>query len=295
MRNSSKQETGTLYLVATPIGNLKDITFRAVETLKSVDLIAAEDTRHTRKLLTHYEIKNRLVSYHDHNKEKSAGNIIKKLSAGWDVALVSDAGTPGISDPGFYMVRLARKNGIQVTACPGACAAVTALSISGIPSDKFSFFGFLPVKKGKRKNFLKNLANENKSMVFYESNIRVQNFLEELFEALGDRYTVVVRELTKLFEETVTGRLSGLIGDERFTGGKGEFTIIVSAEDKRGKKADTAMMSAELKGEILSLLESGTPLKVISLRISEVYDFSKKESYALCLELKSRQDRSNKS
>ena len=285
MKKSKEKNTGILYLVSTPIGNLKDITFRAVEVLKSVGIIAAEDTRHTRKLLTHYGIKKRLISYHDHNKKKSAPGIIKKLSEGEDVALVSDAGTPGISDPGYYLVNLAYKNDISVTACPGPCAAVMALSISGLPTDKFAFFGFLPTKPGKRNIFLKTLANENKSMVLYESSVRVEYLLKDLYDVLGDRYVVVARELTKIFEETIKGKLSEILKSGSLAKCKGELVVVVSAKDEK-KKGYVSQKLDKVKDEVLDLLKCGAPMKEVSKQISDKYGVPKKEAYKFCLKLK---------
>ncbi|MFC1855204.1 16S rRNA (cytidine(1402)-2'-O)-methyltransferase [Thermodesulfobacteriota bacterium] len=277
MTDEKNEKTGTLYLVSTPIGNLKDITFRAVETLKSVSIIAAEDTRHTRKLLTHYMIKNRLLSYHDHNKAGSAPEIVKALQAGKDVALVTDAGTPGISDPGYYLVSMALKNGIKVTACPGPCAAIMALSISGLSTDSFTFFGFVPAKGSKRKNLLKSLANENRSMVFYESSSRVEGLLQDVLTALGDRYVVVTRELTKIFEEAIRGDISDLLSSGRLSKLKGELAVIIS------KGLEKKISIEDVKDEALTLLRSGESVKTVSKQISEQYGISKKEVYSYCL------------
>lgn len=276
---------GTLYLVSTPIGNLKDITLRAIEVLKSVNIIAVEDTRHTRKLLNHYGIKKRLITYHDHNKTKSAPGIVKKMLEGENVALVSDAGTPGISDPGYYLVNLAYKNGIKVTACPGPCAAIMALSISGLPTDKFSFYGFLPAKPGKKKNFLKTLANENKSMVLYESSVRIENLLKDIYDILGDRYVVVARELTKIFEETIKGKLSEILTNPLISECKGELVVIISGKEVK-REENVSQSLDDIKEEVLKILKSGAPVKEVSKRISEKYGVSKKEAYKFCLKLK---------
>ena len=274
------KKTGTLYLVSTPIGNLKDITYRAVETLSKVSLIAAEDTRHTRKLLHHYTITTNTVSYHDHNKVRGSKSILKVLMGGGDVALVSDAGTPGISDPGYYLVNRALESGLRVTACPGPCAAVMALSISGLPTDSFSFYGFVPTKTIKRKNFLKTLANENKSMVFYESSGRIKSMLQDVYEVLGNRRVVVSRELTKMFEETIRGSLDELLKDDLLTELKGELVVIVSKRDKQDKASID-----ELSDEILRLLGVGATVKDVSSTISEKYAISKKEVYDYCIKV----------
>jgi 16S rRNA (cytidine1402-2'-O)-methyltransferase len=199
------QGYGTLTLVSTPIGNLGDMTFRGVETLKNVDTILAEDTRHSRKLLTHYAIKNKLVSYHDFNKERVTPGFIERLKAGENLALVTDAGTPGISDPGFYLVRAALREGIQVTSVPGANAILPALAISGFPTNAFLFEGFLPKKSGELKRKLESLETEKRTAVFFVSPYKLMKVLEAVRELLPARRVAVVRELTKLHEEVSIG------------------------------------------------------------------------------------------
>ena len=191
-----------IYVVATPIGNLKDITFRAVEILKGVDLILAEDTRRTGVLLNHYKIKKKMISYNDFNKEKKTPEVIKLLEEGKEIALVSDAGTPGISDPGFYLVRECVNKGVGVSPVPGACAFVSAIVCSGLATDKFSFFGFLPKKEGKKKEFFSKLKG---TAVFYESPHRILKTLKVMSLIIPDRQVVIGRELTKKFEEFIRG------------------------------------------------------------------------------------------
>ena len=225
----SGQET-QLYLVPTPIGNLKDITLRALEVLQSVDAVLAEDTRTTGKLLKHYDIKQALISYHAHNEHSAIKRIIDQLEEGKVLALVSDAGSPGISDPGFLVVKEALKKGLKVEALPGATAFVPALVKSGLPSDRFVFEGFLPPKKG-RQTRLEQLANEPRTIIFYESPHRLLKTLHQLTEYLGEERRVSVsRELTKMFEETVNGTLEEVI--KHFETGtiKGEFVIIVGGK-----------------------------------------------------------------
>ncbi|NCA93429.1 16S rRNA (cytidine(1402)-2'-O)-methyltransferase, partial [bacterium] len=190
-----------LYIVSTPIGNLKDITFRAVEALRSVDLIAAEDTRHTHILCQHYEITTPLTSYFEHNQVSKGAYILKQLQEGKNVALVTDAGTPGISDPGYQLIHEAKKNKIPITVIPGATALITALSYSGLPTDRFVFEGFLPVKTQGRRNKLEKFKTEDRTIIFYESPHRILKTLEDMKEVLNDPYVVVARELTKKFEE----------------------------------------------------------------------------------------------
>ncbi|MBW1678967.1 MAG: 16S rRNA (cytidine(1402)-2'-O)-methyltransferase [Deltaproteobacteria bacterium] len=220
---------GTLFIIATPIGNLEDITFRAVNMLKEADLIAAEDTRRTRILLNAYSISASLTSYHDHNKERQGKRLLKKLLSGKSIALVSDAGTPGISDPGYYLVNLAIQNDIIVTPVPGVSAIITALSVSGLPSDRFSFEGFLPKKVNLRRKYIHKLINEERTIILYESPHRIMATLQDFLEICGERWIVVARELTKVYEEIVRGPLSGVLKKLNEKKRKGEFTILVSS------------------------------------------------------------------
>ncbi|MBE9550575.1 MAG: 16S rRNA (cytidine(1402)-2'-O)-methyltransferase [Proteobacteria bacterium] len=233
------KKQGRLFVVATPIGNLEDITLRALRILKEVDLIAAEDTRHTRKLLSHYAISTRLVSYHDHNKESRAPELIEKLKGNWDIALVSDAGTPAISDPGYFLIGRAKEGGIRVVSVPGACAAVAALSISGLPSDRFLFVGFLARKKKKRTEVLQGLKSKGMTLIFYESPHRLLRTLADLVSVVGDRSAVVARELTKYHEEVIRGSLSEILATlsdrDRI---RGECTLLVEGRKEKEFKSD---------------------------------------------------------
>lgn len=233
------KKQGRLFVVATPIGNLEDITLRALRILKEVDLIAAEDTRHTRKLLAHYAISTQLVSYHDHNKESRAPELIEKLKGNWDIALVSDAGTPAISDPGYFLIGRAKEGGIRVVSVPGACAAVAALSISGLPSDRFLFIGFLARKKKKRTEVLQGLKSKGMTLIFYESPHRLLRTLAELVSLVGDRSAVVARELTKYHEEVIRGSLSEILATlsdrDRI---RGECTLLVEGRKEKEFKSD---------------------------------------------------------
>lgn len=216
-----------LYIVATPIGNLKDITLRALEILKSVDLIAAEDTRHTRKLLAHYDIHIPLTSYFEHNKITKAAYLIKVLKDGKNIALVSDSGTPGISDPGFTIIRLALKNGISVISIPGPCALIAGLVVSGKPMHRFVFEGFLPPKQGARKKRLKALLSEERTIIIYESPHRILKTLGDMQEVLGEREIVIAREITKKFEEFKRGKVSECVRYFTENSPRGEFVIIL--------------------------------------------------------------------
>ena len=220
-----------LYLVPTPIGNLKDFTFRAVEVLNEVDFILCEDTRTSSKLLQHYNIKKPLTPYHQHNEHKVVDHLVTQLSAGKNIALITDAGTPGISDPAFLLVRACKAAGLQVTSLPGATAFVPALVNSGIPSSRFTFEGFIPLKKGK-KTLMESLANEERTMIFYESPMRLVKTLELFKSYFGaDRQAAVSRELTKMFEENITDSIENLIIHFTAKQVKGEIVIVVAGKE----------------------------------------------------------------
>jgi len=229
---------GKLYIIPTPVGNLEDITFRAIRLLKEVSLILAEDTRTTGILLKHFDIQNKMQSYHKFNEHKAVAHIVDRINAGEDMALVSDAGTPGISDPGFLVVRECVSAGIQVECLPGATAFVPALVASGIPCDRFCFEGFLPQKKG-RMTRLKILADENKTIVFYESPHRVLKTLTQLAEYMGeDRYAATCREISKKYEEILRGSLKELILHYTMNEPRGEFVIVLSGKEERSKERE---------------------------------------------------------
>lgn len=219
--------SGILYLCATPIGNLDDMSIRTLKTLKEVDLIAAEDTRHTLKLINHFEIDTPMTSYHEHNKHLKGIQLIEKLLNGKNIALVTDAGTPGISDPGEELVKLAHENNITVTSTPGAVALITALIISGMPTRRFVFEGFLPSDKKERKEIINKFIKETRTVILYEAPHRIKTVLEELFSNLGNRNIAIVRELTKKYEEIKKGTLVELIEFYKTNDPKGEFVIIL--------------------------------------------------------------------
>jgi 16S rRNA (cytidine1402-2'-O)-methyltransferase len=224
---------GCLYLVATPIGNLEDITLRALRILKEVDLIACEDTRQTRKLLTHYDIHTRVESYHEHNEMTRAPKLVIELEQAAQIALVSDAGTPGISDPGYRLVALCLRHGIQVVPVPGASALITALAASGIATDEFVFIGFLPPQTGARHAAIESLAGEQRTLVFYEAPHRLVAMLEDALAILGDRHAVIAREVTKIHEEFRRGRISELLVSFQERPPRGEITVIFARADER--------------------------------------------------------------
>ena len=225
--------SGTLYLVSTPIGNLEDITLRALRVLKEVDLIAAEDTRQTRRLLTHYNISTPLTSYFEGNQQAKGDKLIERLKAGEAIALVSDAGTPIISDPGYPLLRRCIDAEIPVVPIPGASAVITSASISGLPLHNFTFEGFLSPKSGKRKRQLSVLADEERTLILFESPHRLRRFLEDVLEVMGERDMVVARELTKRFEEIFRGSVSDALKKFQETEPRGEFTILIAGTRRK--------------------------------------------------------------
>jgi len=224
------KNVGTLYIVATPIGNLKDFTYRAVETLQNVQLIAAEDTRHSRKLLLHYKIGTPTISYFEHNRFTRIPKIIKTLNSGSDVAVITDAGTPGVSDPAYKLVRAAIEEGIRVEAIPGSSALLSALVSSGLPTDRFLFEGFIPSKKGRKKR-LESIQDDQATIVFFESPHRVVKTLNDIYEVLGDRPAVLARELTKLHEEIIRGTVSELLTYFTQKSPRGECVLMIGKDD----------------------------------------------------------------
>jgi len=227
---------GILYICGTPIGNLEDITLRALDILKKVELIAAEDTRHTKKLLNYYQINTPVTSYYEYNKFKKAPYLIEKIKSGQKIALVSDAGMPGISDPGYVLINLALKNNVKVIPIPGVSALTTALVVSGLPTDKFIFEGFLPRKSTERKKYFKNIENEERTIIFYEAPHRLKRALKDMLDIWGDREITVARELTKSYEEMLRGKLSEVINEINRREIKGEITLVVQGGIKKKEK-----------------------------------------------------------
>jgi len=273
---------GVLYIVATPIGNLEDITLRALRVLKEVDLIAAEDTRHTRILLSHYDIRTPLTSYHEHNERTKAQSLVERLLGGENIALVSDAGTPAISDPGYRLVVDAIHAGIRVIPLPGASALVATLSAGGLPTDRFAFEGFLPAKKQERRARLQELRQEARTLVFYEAPHRLKESLQDMQQIIGDREIVVGRELSKVHEEFLRGTVSEVVARLSDREVKGEITIVVHG------CTDECQVSEESIGtEIHRLIDEGMGIKDISELLGERYHVSKRQIYQLALKLKS--------
>ena len=278
---------GTLYLCATPIGNLDDLSFRAVAILKAVSLIAAEDTRHTRKLTSRFDIHCPLTSYHEHNKVRKGPELLEKLRAGQDVALVSDAGMPGISDPGEDLVRLAVQAGITVTPIPGPCAAVTALTASALPTGSFVFAGFLPKQASARRERLLVLRGYPETLIFYESPHQLLRTLEELQAVLGDRQAVIGRELTKLHEEFRRGRLSELAARFREQAPRGEFVVMVAGRDETmamPEPAATQISDEGIRQELARRIAAGANKKDAIRMTASQWGLSRRRVYQLALD-----------
>ncbi|MBU2979475.1 16S rRNA (cytidine(1402)-2'-O)-methyltransferase [Alteromonas sp. C1M14] len=276
-------ETATLFIVPTPIGNLDDMSSRAIETLKSVSWIAAEDTRHTQRLLQHFSINTRSLSLHEHNESKRTAMLCQRLKEGESIALVSDAGTPLISDPGFVLVRRCREEGINIVALPGPCAFVTALSASGLATDKFMFEGFLPPKTGARKQVLAPLKDREFTTVYYEAPRRIFDTVSDVCDTLGqDRRIVIGKELTKAFETYVDGTaadvLTWLAADP--VRQKGEFVLMIS-----GVKGEEKPVPAEAM-DLLIMLQAALPLKKAAAIVAEHYSLKKNTLYQAGLEHK---------
>ena len=268
---------GKLYLVATPIGNLEDITFRAIKVLKDVDIIAAEDTRHTLKLLNHYEISKPLVSYHRHNEDVKSDILIQKLLNGENVAVVTDAGTPGISDPGEEIVKQAIENEIEIVPIPGACAMINALIISGLNTRKFSFYGFLPLNNKLRKNAFDLILKENKTVILYEAPHKIQKTLEDILKYIGDISCVIVRELTKIHEEVLRGNVSYLL--QKIDNPKGEFILLLDLNKNYCIEKDSENSKKDIEELYDMYFEEGMEKKEIIKKIAKDKGVSKNEIY----------------
>lgn len=272
---------GTLYIVATPIGNLEDITLRALRVLKDVDLIAAEDTRHTRILLDHHGIHASVTSYHEHNERAKAQELVRQLEKGVNIALVSDAGTPAISDPGYRLILTAITAGARVVPIPGASALTAVLSACGLPTDGFVFEGFLPAKQQQRRSRLQTLCREIKTLIFYEAPHRLCECLGDIGEILGDREMTLAREVTKVHEEFLRGPVSQILQQIADRQIKGEVTLVV-----RGWDQQTAVSLQEVKQEAHELLAQGMRVKEIAEVLGEKYGYAKKEIYRIAVEQK---------
>ncbi len=283
MEQENAHSAGVLYVVGTPIGNLEDMTFRAVRILQTVDVIAAEDTRHTGKLLQHFQVETPQISCHQHNIQSRLPVLLERLHAGQKLALVTDAGMPGISDPGYELVQACVLEGILVVPIPGPTAAITALSASGLPTDRFCFEGFLPVKGGARRTRLTALQPETRTMILYEAPHRLRQTLKDLAETLGiDRSTVVSRELTKRYETFWRGTLAEAIAHFAVEDPRGEFTLVVAGAVIAPISVPT---QAEVQGAIQQLLEQGMPRSQASKEVAKMLNLSRREVYQLALTL----------
>ncbi|MBD2613113.1 MAG: 16S rRNA (cytidine(1402)-2'-O)-methyltransferase [Nostoc sp. ZfuVER08] len=272
----------TLYVVGTPIGNLEDMTFRAVRILQTVDMIAAEDTRHTGKLLQHFEIKTPQISYHEHNRTSRIPELLQYLTNDKAIALVSDAGMPGISDPGYELIEACIEAGISVVPIPGASAAITALSAAGLPTDRFVFEGFLPAKSQQRREHLESLQTESRTLIFYESPHRLQDTLQDLAEILGsDRQIVLARELTKLYEEFWRGTIAEAIAHYSQREPQGEYTLVVAGIPP----SQPQLTQEELKAELKQLISQGISRSQASRQLAKETSLPRRQLYQLALSL----------
>jgi len=280
--DSMSKQPGSLYIVGTPLGNLEDMSFRAVRILQSVDLIAAEDTRHTAKLLRHYQIKTPQVSYHEHNLRTRTPELLQRLGQGQTLALVTDAGMPGISDPGYDLVQACAAAAIPVVPVPGPTAAIAALSASGLPTDRFVFEGFLPAKGAARRQRLEALQAELRTMILYEAPHRLRSTLQDLAGVLGsDRSITLARELTKLHEEFWRGTLGAAIAHYRERSPQGEFTLVIAGANPEQPQ----LSEATLKGELLSLIQQGVSRSQASRQLAQQTSLSRRQIYQLALEI----------
>ncbi len=265
---------GALYIVSTPIGNLEDITLRALSVLKEVDFIAAEDTRHSLKLLSHYGISKPLISYWREREKIKSVEILEKLHSGQSVALISDAGTPGISDPGAVLIKKAIEEKIQVISIPGPSALIAALSLSGLPTNEFTFLGFLPSKKIRRQKVLKDLSLEPRTLIFYEAPHRVLETLEDMEKIFAERKAALAKEITKIHETVLRGSISEILNKLEKTTIAGEYIIVLE-----GKTAENRLITRDVLLEISSLMKKGFSRKEAVKKIAEAYGLSKKELY----------------
>jgi len=278
-RKKNDSGAGCLYVVATPIGNLEDISLRALRVLKEVDFIACEDTRQTAKLLAHFDIRKRMVSYHEHNEITRAAEIIIDLEQGAKVALVSDAGTPAISDPGHRLVSLCLRHGVKVVPVPGASAFVAALAVSGMPIDEFAFIGFLPARQSERRKALRTLADEGRTLAFYEAPHRLQDTLEDALEILGNRPAVIAREVTKMYEEFLRGHIEDLLESMRKKAPRGEITLLIGTSDGQmvHHAAPAAVPLARRVEEIMK--ERGVDKKTALKKAASERGLTRREAY----------------
>ena len=284
MDKKNNNEKGTLYIVATPIGNLEDITIRAIETLKKVDLIAAEDTRHTLGLLNHFNISKPLISYHRHNEETRVNELIEKLRNGDNIALVSDAGTPGISDPGEEIIKNCINENIKIIPIPGACAMVNALICSGLDTKEFTFLGFLPLNKKLRKNKLEEIKNSNKTIILYEAPHKLKNTLEDLQNILDNRKITIAREITKIYEEFIRGTALEILSN--IDNIKGEIVLIIEKNENIKLSDEEFFKNMTLEEHYNFYMQKGMLKKDIIKKIAKDKNVNKNEIYQYFLNKK---------
>lgn len=280
-KGAEKNDQGVLYVVSTPIGNLEDITLRALKVLNKVDVVAAEKVTHTKKLFEYHGIRTRLTSYNQHNRGAKAPQLINRLKSGQDVALVSNAGTPGVSDPGSYLIHRAGREGIKLVPIPGPSAVLAGICVSGFPGDQFVFLGFLPGKAGKRRNELHKLSSESRTMVFFEAPHRLEATLKDIKAVLGDREIVLLKEMTKVFEEVIRGHIDEIIEHLAQQGVRGEYTVVVPGGKE---KQETERLNQRALQRIdMLLLEGKMTLKDIANVVSVEEGASYRQVYKECL------------
>jgi 16S rRNA (cytidine1402-2'-O)-methyltransferase len=277
-------EKGKLYICGTPIGNLDDITFRAVRILGNVDLIAAEDTRRTEKLLNHFKIDSKLTSYHEHNERQKAKSLISTLNNGYDVALVSDAGMPGISDPGLILVEKAKENNIEIIPIPGPTALVSALVVSGIPTDRFTFYGFVPRKGKDRAEFIDQITKAEETIIFYESPYRIKNIYEDLTEKIPERDSALIREISKVHEEKIYGTISEVYKKIEDREIKGEIVVVIKGREKQ-KPDKESWTDLTILEHVRLFMDNGYTKKEAIKKVAEVREIRKKDVYKEAIQI----------
>jgi 16S rRNA (cytidine1402-2'-O)-methyltransferase len=275
---------GTLYVVSTPLGNLEDVTLRALKVLGDVDVIAAESVQHTRAFCRHYGIKSRLIRYNQHNRKARTPELVKRLKAGSDIALVTNAGTPGVSDPGSFLIRRALDESIRVSPVPGPSAVTAALSVSGFRGESFLFVGFLPNRSGRRRRELQRLSSETRTLVFFEAPHRLQEMLSDLLDVLGDRPMVFLREMTKMFEDVKHGSVRSVLEDLQPDSVKGEVTVVVAGKEK---EKEEPFLDKKMQRRVERLLEQhAMGVKQIARMLSDETGWHYRDLYKVCLSVK---------
>ncbi|MCF8000816.1 MAG: 16S rRNA (cytidine(1402)-2'-O)-methyltransferase [Halanaerobiales bacterium] len=277
-------EKGKLYICGTPIGNLDDITFRAVRILGNVDLIAAEDTRRTEQLLNHFKIDSKLTSYHEHNEREKAKSLISTLNNGYDVALVSDAGMPGISDPGLILVEKAKENNIEIIPIPGPTALVSALVVSGIPTDRFTFYGFIPRKGKDREEFIDQIIKSEETIIFYESPYRIKKIYEDLTEKIPQRDSALIREISKVHEEKIYGTVSEVYNKIKDREIKGEIVVVIEGREKQ-KPDKESWSDLSILEHVRLFMDNGYTKKEAIKKVAEVREIRKKDVYKEAIQI----------